>query len=167
MKHKGFTVLEFLIVMAIMAILVSLILVGLTTARANARDQAKIANLQKIALALQQYQDICREYPNELIASQSCVALQNANASLGSLIPEIDTYAFNTQGDYNYAPMAPDQNNPQVCSGFHLWVRLERQNNTTNAARFNSDTQNFLTCDTANPATINASSDMTIYDIYK
>lgn len=98
-KHKGFTVLEFLIVIAIMSILVGLILVGLTAARTNARDQEKISNLQKIALGIQQYHDICNQYPSDLDDQETCPDLQAQGATLKTIIPEIMDYHL-TEWDY-------------------------------------------------------------------
>ncbi len=163
-KHKGFTVLEFLVVVAIMSILVGLILVGLNAARSNARDQEKIANLQKIALGIEQYRDICREYPADLIPDQRC---DNLNGStLENLIPDIATYGFeDTTSEYGYMPIDDDYGNgPNTCSSYHVWVRLEKDRET-NAARF--DSTNAQQCFSTYGRYVNAFADHTIYDIYK
>ncbi len=163
MKHKGFTVLEFLIVVAIMSILVGLILVGLTAARANARDQEKIAKLQRVALGIEQYHDICRQYPANLDDQQTCSELQGSTFS--KLVPDIMDFQFNISGsNYNYAPIALDGNDLTSCSSFHLWVQLEKERET-NASRFNS--QGTTQCWSNNPMTVNATTDLTIYDIHK
>ena len=165
MKPKGFTVLEFLIVVAIMSILVGLILVGLNAARENARDQEKIANLQKVALGIEQYHDICREYPAELDPAQSCSNLNGAK--LETLIPDLAKYTFNTGGDYNYIALSNNQADPAICSNFHLWVRLEKDRDT-NAAHFDSaQTNDFWACPQSSPEAIDAFTDRTIYDIHK
>jgi prepilin-type N-terminal cleavage/methylation domain-containing protein len=163
MKHKGFTVLEFLIVMAIMSILIGLILVGLTAARAHSRDQAKISNLQTIAVGITQYHDICREYPSSLSATETCGGLQGS--TLANLIPEIDSYQFNTGRDYNYAAIALDTDDLDTCSSFHLSVSLERNNTATNAARFNS--QSMILCNFSDSVPVDAENSTTLYDIHK
>ncbi len=166
MKHKGFTVLEFLIVVTIISILVGLILVGLNAARSNARDQKKIADLQRIALGIQQYHDICREYPASLDTGQTCDNL--GGSAIESIIADLKNYEFNTGGDYHYTAIADDVKNPDTCSSFHLWVQLEKERNT-NAARFDSVNQNnTVTCTlSTNPSPVDASMDQTIYDIHK
>jgi len=166
MKHKGFTVLEFLIVVAIMAILVSLILVGLTAARTNARDQERISNLQKVALGVQQYHDICREYPADLIPAQGCPELNGG--TLETLIPDIAGYDFNSGADYNYTAIALDPLDLNSCSSFHLWVQLEKERDT-NASRFDSASlvDSTICAASTSSASIDATTDLTIYDIHK
>ena len=167
MKHKGFTVLEFLIVVAIMAILVSLILVGLNAARTNARDQEKISKLQKVALGIEQYHDICREYPANLIPAQTCNELNGG--SLETLIPDIADYNFNSGAEFNYTAIALDPLDQNSCSSFHLWVQLEKGRDT-NASRF--DSVNLVTgaavcAVSTSPAQKDATTDLTVYDIHK
>ena len=167
MKHKGFTVLEFLIVVAIMAILVGLILVGLNAARENARDQEKISNLRRIALGIQQYHDMCREYPADLIPSQPLCNTLNTE-TLEKLIPDIGVFRFEDDtSDYGYAPIADGYpEDPDTCTGYHLWVKLEKDRDT-NAARFDSTITN--QCSSSYPRTMNASTlaNEFIYDIHK
>lgn len=162
---KGFTVLEFIIVTGMIILLVSLILVGLQNARENARDQIRISNLQSVALAIQQYHDVCREYPSDLISSESCDALL-PNGTLGDFIKNIDDYQFNTGGEYNYVGIAADQANPVMCTNFHLWVQLENKTRTTNSAKFDS-TYSVKCQATIPPETVDATQATDIYDIYR
>jgi len=55
MKNKGFTLIEMLIVVAIIGILASLILIGLGPARAKARDSRRISDLRQIQNGLEMY----------------------------------------------------------------------------------------------------------------
>lgn len=126
-SRRGFTVLEFLIVVGIMSILMALILVGLTGARNRATDQKKIANLQTVAVALEQYRDICRVYPAVLTATETCPEL--GGRELGDLIKEIDIYDFNGAGsssEYLYVPIESVYG-PGVCIRYHLGVELLSQ----------------------------------------
>lgn len=54
-KYKGFTLIEMLIVITIIALLASLILVGMGGARAKARDSRRIADLHNVQNALELY----------------------------------------------------------------------------------------------------------------
>lgn len=54
-KKRGFTLIEMLLVVSIIALLASMILVGLGGARAKARDSRRIADLHNIQNALELY----------------------------------------------------------------------------------------------------------------
>ena len=165
-SHKGFTILEFLIVMVIMAILIGLILVGLTAARANARDESRVADLHNIAVGIEQYHDICREYPADLTPSQSC-----GTVTLGSLIPNIATYNFNQSptAEYQYIPIAFDALHTTPCIGYHLYVHLETDHDSFTGAKFNSsNTSSVTACSSQAPGEgIDAGITPKIFDLHK
>lgn len=127
---RGFTVLEFLIVIGIMTILIGLILVGLTAARKNARDQGRVSQVQSVVVGLAQFYDICRMYPPTLDGTIAYPCLDNK--TLGSLMADIDAFAWNTASGYHYAALA-DPLDPGVCTGFHIGSDLE----TTSASYSN------------------------------
>ena len=131
-SSKGFTVLELLIVIAIMCILIALILVGLNGARAHSHDENKMSTIQTIVVGLGQYHDICNVYPATLTGSpqasgETCTGLNGKY--LSDLIPNLASYNFNGgSSDYWYTPLATgDQNNPDpnTCIAFHIGVKLE------------------------------------------
>ena len=66
MKQRGFTLIEILIVVAIIGILSSVILIGLGSARARARDARRIADLKEVQNALELYYGKAGMYPNAL-----------------------------------------------------------------------------------------------------
>ncbi len=61
----GFTLVELLIVVAIIAVLVSVGAVSYTTAQRNARDSQRKSDLKKIQLALEQFHADNGAYPDE------------------------------------------------------------------------------------------------------
>ena len=65
MKKKGFTLLESLVVVGIIAVLTAILLPALSTARRNARRHLCFNNLRQIGLAFQMYaDDWYQSYPN-------------------------------------------------------------------------------------------------------
>ncbi len=56
MKFKnGFTLIELLVVIAIIGVLSTVVLASLNTARARARDSARISNIKQVQSALAMY----------------------------------------------------------------------------------------------------------------
>lgn len=64
MNRKGFTLIEILIVVAIIGILASIVLVGLGPARRAGQDARRIADLRQIQTALELYHNKNGTYPN-------------------------------------------------------------------------------------------------------
>ena len=63
MSKKAFTLVELLVVVAIIAILASALLVGLGGARQKARDARRIADLRNVQSALEVYYARNNQYP--------------------------------------------------------------------------------------------------------
>ena len=63
METKGFTLVELLIVVAIIAILMAILLPALSLARDKAREARCIANLRQTGIGLQMWFDNSNTYP--------------------------------------------------------------------------------------------------------
>ena len=61
--NKGFTLIEILIVVAIIAILASVVLVGVGPTQRAGRDSRRISDLQGVRNALELYNNHCGYYP--------------------------------------------------------------------------------------------------------
>lgn len=62
-SQKGFTLIEMIVVVAIIGILTTIVLAALNQARAKARDADRYADLKQVQLALEIYRDVHGEYP--------------------------------------------------------------------------------------------------------
>jgi prepilin-type N-terminal cleavage/methylation domain-containing protein/prepilin-type processing-associated H-X9-DG protein len=62
-RGSGFTLVELLVVIAIIGILVALLLPAIQAARESARRAQCTSNIKNIALALQNYHDVNKEFP--------------------------------------------------------------------------------------------------------
>ena len=80
MKNRGFTVLELLMVIGIMAILTSFLLPALSAARRKARRHLCLNNLRQIGLAFQMYaDDWYQSYPVDVNSLHSSTAYTDAD----------------------------------------------------------------------------------------
>ncbi len=130
MKNKlqqGFTVLEFLIVVAIIMILLSIILPSLQTARERSFDEKRVTDLKTISLELEQFKQACGGYPDKLDAGIPCGDDMTGNNNLGQYIPELGQYNINDNtvpGYIMYTPFSVNATDP-ICVAFHLAITLQ------------------------------------------
>lgn len=82
-NKKGFTLLELLIVVAIIGLLASLILVGLASFRTRGRDARRVADLKQVQNGLEVYYTKNLEYP--------CNAYSGDSSSWSNLTSELTT----------------------------------------------------------------------------
>lgn len=124
-NHRGFTVLEFLIVLAIIIILIAILLPNLQKARQKSDDERLVSDLKAFALGLEQYKQVCGSYPAKIERDSTCDNMRNSGSNLGNFITNIDKYKFNTASSkYKYFPIAYNNSKPDECDGFHLGVEL-------------------------------------------
>lgn len=62
-RSRGFTIIELLVVIGIIAVLTGIIITNLSGSRAKARDAKRVSDLAQIQLAIEQYFDRCQQYP--------------------------------------------------------------------------------------------------------
>ncbi len=169
MNKKGFTVLELLIVMGIIAILLAVMLASLSVSRERARDNIRIAGVNNLVLALEQYRAICRNYPakvNNLEASQFC-STRDEGLALGLLLPE--TPALPLEEEYFYSAFA-NSSSTEKCTNYHIGVVLERKNDDMLNTDSDREKSNINLCrdsgDDFEDADIEREDDL-LYDLYR
>ncbi len=66
LHQRGFTLVELLVVIAVIGILVSIVFLGLSEARAKSRDKARVSDLKQLELAATLYREQSGNFPDEL-----------------------------------------------------------------------------------------------------
>jgi len=100
LKPKGFTLVELLIIIAIIGILATVILVSLASARARARDARRKADVTEIRAGLELYKDMVGKYP---IVTSLGVASSVLGGPLQQFLnPVPDDPRYTGTKNYNY-----------------------------------------------------------------
>ncbi len=132
-KKRGFTLIEMLVVIAIIALLTGIIITNLSGARAKARDSQRISDMGNLQIALELYFDRCKHYPTALDVSDAtkCTNTGTASINLGSYISTIPTPPASPLNQTSYDYMINDL---AVPTDYFLHVTLENQNDAVKNA---------------------------------
>lgn len=88
----GFTLVELMVAVAIIAILTAIITANFSTARAKSRDAKRISDISSIQLALAFYFDRCNVYPQDLSAATFTTACAgNGTTKLSDFLNALPT----------------------------------------------------------------------------
>lgn len=90
-NKKGFTLVELMVVIAIIAILTAIVTANFAQSKAKARDAKRISDLAQIQLTLEMAFDRCNVYPASIQNSGLTSTLDCANLNLGYFISKIPT----------------------------------------------------------------------------
>jgi prepilin-type N-terminal cleavage/methylation domain-containing protein len=114
MKSKGFTIVEVLVVIGIIAILTVIIFPSISNIRAKNRDAEKVADISAIQLGLSLYKNQQNgEYPKTL------------QALLDAKYITEDSFKTPAGEEYIYVPLTRDTSGQIKCTYYHLGVQLE------------------------------------------
>ena len=99
-REKGFTLIEILIVVAIIGILSSIVLVGLGSFRSRGRDARRVADLREIQNALELYYAKTGAYPVNNDVDVATLGLQNEGIGVTKIPkdPGNKTYKYGSDG---------------------------------------------------------------------
>jgi prepilin-type N-terminal cleavage/methylation domain-containing protein len=123
--NKGFTLIELIVVIAIIGILSSVVLASISTARERARDGARKAMIKQVMNALELY---AVDYGNYPVVTAPFV-FNNIDLSLSVLAPN---YIRSLDYDTNNAAAGAHYYRPTNSSdGYQIWYAQERQTQTT------------------------------------
>lgn len=120
LRHKifkrGFTLIELMVVIAIIGVLSSIVLASLNSSRMKSRDTKRIADIKGLQTALEFYFDAKRRYPEEL----------DADDFVGEFIPSEPTDPIkDSTGNAVRYKYATDSNGEY----YHLGAALEDTSN--------------------------------------
>jgi prepilin-type N-terminal cleavage/methylation domain-containing protein len=158
---SGFTLVEIMVVVAIIGIILAILIVNIMAAQSQARDETRLENIATIQLALGLYFNKYESYPPLL----SCLNDKGDPGGGNSACPEntsndnfianpIPTDPNNTpcqvsrSGDNNYCYAAisyASSGATPVCTGYHLGAQLEN-NNSHLAYRAGFDSTSISLC---------------------
>ena len=132
--RRGFTLIEILIVVAIIAILASVVLVGLGPTQQAGRDARRLSDLREVQNGLELFYQDCGFYPGGTATVGTCAKVTAAPTDwttmgtiISGIVPNIGTIpndpSTNRTYSYGYWNVAP------IGSGYLLGAILENTNN--------------------------------------
>ncbi len=169
MKRKGFTLIEILIVISIMAMFTAMIYSSFDKSKAKSRDQKRVSDISTIQLALEQYFNKHGIYPINL---DDLVTPPSPDKPYLSEMPKdpITNKKYNdpTSTNSGYFPITRSSSSAN-CTYYHLWATFEQNNQYVNQKKgFDSTTlsnySNFYACGTTGHS-VNGQSNPLIYDV--
>jgi prepilin-type N-terminal cleavage/methylation domain-containing protein len=114
-QRQGFTLIEILIVVAIIAILASVVLVGLGPTQQSGRDARRLSDLHEVQNGLELYYNKCGYYPGTAAAGNTCPAASNA-ATAG--YADMSAALIGSNLDITQVPVDPTNSGTHVYSYF-------------------------------------------------
>ncbi len=117
-NSRGFTIIELLVVISIIAILASVTMASLISARVKARDTRRGEDVHQIQTALALYYTDCHRFPTTLTASANTGC--PSGITLGNFLNPVPLDPT-TNAPYAYAGLGSGVN----CTSYHIGVVME------------------------------------------
>lgn len=139
--HLGFTLIELIVVIAIVSILSAVVLINLNTSRIRSRDIRRATDIRQIQVAVELYADVVGHYPNSAGVwtsfdspgySPNPIYSPNAANLTAALAPYINSAGDpkNLGGDSGYLYISP---NPATDYCILFWRTPENLKNYDNS----------------------------------
>jgi len=127
MKNRGFTLIEVLIVVAVLAILIIMALLLTPRQLEKARDGQRKSDLQKIKIAFEDYYNDNGCYPSADVL-HNCGGVSPSDHELSPYLQNIPCDPKD-QSYYLYLPF-DNSSGPGTCDGFRVWANLEKNDDS-------------------------------------
>lgn len=128
-RKSGFTLIELMVVLSIIALLSALVFAALSKARAKARDGRRTADLHQVRTALEMYQDTHASYPRT--ASSTNLADVGGLGKVSSSTDPLSGLSYKYYGTNKSVAGENIICNAEPCTGYVLISNREIVENTT------------------------------------
>jgi len=158
-NKKGFTLVELMVVVGLIAILLTVILGSVRGNKMKSRDNVRISHIQELRLALEAYRSTCQVFPRTLSLTENnsrrpgvdCDAefgdfigtlpvaptREGSSLLLGDEVPNAANYS-----GYFYIGLSTNVNGP--CYEYHIGTELEfAEDNGENSSSFLNEDHDF------------------------
>ncbi len=129
-NKKAFTLIELIVSISIILLIASLAIVSYSQIRKNSRDSKRIADINEIRLALENYKLFEGTYPSQLLPGQSLIGVQSSQVYLDKIPENPAYYGYDCiSSDYQYVYVASDDSYKlSFCleSGFDIFSSGEK-----------------------------------------
>ena len=131
--NKGFTLVELLVSISILAILTLITLMAFSSVQKNSRDGKRKSDLSVIQSALEQYHADQGYYPTADIVSALLVSGNALTSPSGNktYVSKISKDPLNTEPNVYYYTATPscDNTTGKFCTGYCLYAKMENNSN--------------------------------------
>lgn len=163
-RTKGFTLIEVLVVITLIAILLAIVLANISGTKTKSRDNVRIANIQTIRLALEEYRASCGVFPYSLAPTTRNGKANSSGSSECSksfgdimkhlpILPERSTPSVleetlivspaSMYNNYFYSGLSKEPGGP--CYDYHLGVELEfAEDNDQPSSKYLDEDHDFI-----------------------
>jgi prepilin-type N-terminal cleavage/methylation domain-containing protein/prepilin-type processing-associated H-X9-DG protein len=139
-KTLGFTLIELLVVIAIIGVLIALLLPAVQQAREAARRAQCSNNLKQIGLAIHNYHDAYKIFPNQTYHPNGACNLTAWTAMILPYLEESQTYDAINFNSLVYMPAPPTPEFSFTCYGISMQQNKTMYNKKVSAYACPSDT---------------------------
>ena len=168
-KNSGYTLVEVIVVISIMAVLTAIIYSSFDISKAQSRDRERVSDISVIQIALEQYFQKYGVYP----VSLSSIVEGNPNESIKikflSEIPKDPSTnkIYSESTNSGYFPMTKTKDSLN-CISYQLWTTFENSNSYLDSKKgFDSTSlsKDIYECGVEQHTGIDASSSPLVYDV--